>query len=88
VRLEGLPQLKNPMTSSGIQHATFRLIAQCNKKEGMGLVCRKDDSFFFALQDYLTRLKPEGPGMFLHERRGKFLHIGLYISHKLKMRQF
>jgi hypothetical protein len=29
VRLEGLVHLKNPMTSSGIEPATFRLVAQC-----------------------------------------------------------
>jgi hypothetical protein len=29
VRLEGLGQLKNPMTSTGIEPATFRLVAQC-----------------------------------------------------------
>jgi hypothetical protein len=29
VRLEGLGQLKNPMTSSGIEPATFRLVAYC-----------------------------------------------------------
>jgi hypothetical protein len=29
VRLEGLRQLKNPMTSSGIETATFRLVAYC-----------------------------------------------------------
>jgi hypothetical protein len=29
VRLEGLGQLKNPMISSGIEPATFRLVAQC-----------------------------------------------------------
>jgi hypothetical protein len=29
VRLKGLGQLKNPMTSSGIEPATFRLIAYC-----------------------------------------------------------
>jgi hypothetical protein len=29
VRLEGLGQLKNPMTSSGIEPAAFRLVAQC-----------------------------------------------------------
>jgi hypothetical protein len=29
VRLEGLGQLKNPMTSSGIKPATFRLVAEC-----------------------------------------------------------
>jgi hypothetical protein len=29
VRLEGLGQLKNPMTPSGIEPATFRLVAQC-----------------------------------------------------------
>jgi hypothetical protein len=27
VQLEGLGQLKNPMTSSGIEPATFRLVA-------------------------------------------------------------
>jgi hypothetical protein len=27
VRLEGLDQLKNPMTSSGVEPATFRLVA-------------------------------------------------------------
>jgi hypothetical protein len=27
VRLEGLGQVKNPMTSSGIEPATFRLVA-------------------------------------------------------------
>jgi hypothetical protein len=44
VRLEGLGQLKNPVTSSGIEPATFRLVAYCpyhtagveelNKKHG------------------------------------------------------
>jgi hypothetical protein len=29
VRLEGWGQLKNPITSSGIEPATFRLVAQC-----------------------------------------------------------
>jgi hypothetical protein len=29
VRLEGLGQLKNPVTSAGIEPATFRLVAQC-----------------------------------------------------------
>jgi hypothetical protein len=29
VRLEGLGQLKNPMTSSGMEPATFRLVAYC-----------------------------------------------------------
>jgi hypothetical protein len=29
VRLKGLGQLKNPMTLSGIEPATFRLVAQC-----------------------------------------------------------
>jgi hypothetical protein len=29
VRLEGLGQLKNSMTSSGIEAATFQLVAQC-----------------------------------------------------------
>jgi hypothetical protein len=29
VRMEGLGQLKNPVTSSGIAPATFRLVAQC-----------------------------------------------------------
>jgi hypothetical protein len=29
VRLGGLGQLKNPMTSSGIETVTFRLVAQC-----------------------------------------------------------
>jgi hypothetical protein len=32
VRLQGLGQLKNPMTSSEIEHATFRLVAQCLKQ--------------------------------------------------------
>jgi hypothetical protein len=27
VRLEGFGRLKNPMTSSGLKHATFRLVA-------------------------------------------------------------
>jgi hypothetical protein len=31
-RLEGLDQLKNPVTSSGIKSATFRLVAQCFKQ--------------------------------------------------------
>jgi hypothetical protein len=30
VRLEGLGQFKNPMTSSGIEPATFRLVASTN----------------------------------------------------------
>jgi hypothetical protein len=29
MRLEGLDQLKNPMTSSGIEPPTFRLVPQC-----------------------------------------------------------
>jgi hypothetical protein len=29
VRLEGLDKLKNPMTSSGIELATFRLVTLC-----------------------------------------------------------
>jgi hypothetical protein len=29
VRLEGLGRLKNPMTSSGLEAATFRLVAEC-----------------------------------------------------------
>jgi hypothetical protein len=29
VRLEGLGQMKSPVTSSGIESATFRLVAQC-----------------------------------------------------------
>jgi hypothetical protein len=29
LRLEGLGQLKNPVTSSGIEPATFRLVAKC-----------------------------------------------------------
>jgi hypothetical protein len=29
VRLEGLGQFKNPVTSSGIEPATFRLVEQC-----------------------------------------------------------
>jgi hypothetical protein len=29
VRLERLGQLKNPMTTSGIEPTTFRLVAQC-----------------------------------------------------------
>jgi hypothetical protein len=29
VRLEGLEQLKNPIISTGIETATFRLVAQC-----------------------------------------------------------
>jgi hypothetical protein len=29
VRLEGLGKLKNPMTSLGIEPATFRLVVQC-----------------------------------------------------------
>jgi hypothetical protein len=29
MRLEGLGKLQNPMTSSGIEFSTFRLVAQC-----------------------------------------------------------
>jgi hypothetical protein len=32
VRLEGLYKLKNPMTSQGIESATFQLVAQCLNK--------------------------------------------------------
>jgi hypothetical protein len=32
VRLEGFGRLKNPMTSSGIEALTFRLVAQCLKQ--------------------------------------------------------
>jgi hypothetical protein len=34
VRLEGLGQLKNPMTSSGIQPATLRIVAECLNQLG------------------------------------------------------
>jgi hypothetical protein len=33
VRLEELGQLKNPMTSSGIELATFRFVAQCSPRK-------------------------------------------------------
>jgi hypothetical protein len=33
VLLEGLGQLKNPMTLSGIEPATFRLVAKCLKQQ-------------------------------------------------------
>jgi hypothetical protein len=29
VRLEGLDQMRNPITSSGMEPATLRLVAQC-----------------------------------------------------------
>jgi hypothetical protein len=32
VRLEGLSRMKNPVTLSGIEPATFRLAAQCLKQ--------------------------------------------------------
>jgi hypothetical protein len=32
VQLEELGQLKNPMTSSGIEPTTFRLVAQCHNR--------------------------------------------------------
>jgi hypothetical protein len=34
VQLEGLRQLKNPMISSGLDPATFRLVAQCLNQLG------------------------------------------------------
>jgi hypothetical protein len=37
VRLEGLGQLKNPITSSGIEPATFRLVGQCLNPNKFGL---------------------------------------------------
>jgi hypothetical protein len=32
MRLEGIDQLKNPITSSGNEPATFRLVAYCRKQ--------------------------------------------------------
>jgi hypothetical protein len=32
MQLKGLSQLKNPMTSSGIEPATFWLVAQCHNQ--------------------------------------------------------
>jgi hypothetical protein len=34
VQLEGLGQLKNAMTSSGMETATFQLVAKCLNQEG------------------------------------------------------
>jgi hypothetical protein len=36
VRLERLDQLKNPMTSSGIEPATFLLVAVCSTERDRG----------------------------------------------------
>jgi hypothetical protein len=43
VLLEGLGQLKNPMTSSGIESATFRLEASLFKKMNVEILLRKQD---------------------------------------------
>jgi hypothetical protein len=37
VQLEGLGQLKNPMTSSAIEPETFRIVAQCLNKLHYGV---------------------------------------------------
>jgi hypothetical protein len=39
VRLEELGQLKNHMTSSGLDHATFRLVAECLSRYYKELKC-------------------------------------------------
>jgi hypothetical protein len=42
VRLEGLGQLKNPVTSSGVEPTTFRLVASCK----ISLSCYEQFFFF------------------------------------------
>jgi hypothetical protein len=52
VRLEGLRQLKNPVTSLGIEPATFRLAAQClNQLRKRGkLICGTERSYTYFVQ--------------------------------------
>jgi hypothetical protein len=41
VRLEGLGQLKNPMTSSGIEPATFRIVAWWLNEQRYRVILKK-----------------------------------------------
>jgi hypothetical protein len=42
-RLEGLGQLKNPMTSSEIELAIFRLVAQCLSKYAIRRLNKREE---------------------------------------------
>jgi uncharacterized protein (DUF488 family) len=51
MRLEGLDQLKNPMNSSKLEPATFRLVAQCiNQLRYRVLLLKKRGAFQMGLQ--------------------------------------
>jgi hypothetical protein len=62
VRLEGLGRLKNPMTSSGLEPATFRLVAQClnqlrNFQNAVQYTCTYTQNFSAFIPQYKTFYK-------------------------------
>jgi hypothetical protein len=69
VRLEGLGQLKNPMTSLGIEPSTFRLLAQCLNQLRYQTIKEKKFQDVGIKQEYYYRLNT-----YIH------IHMQVYMS--------